>query len=252
MKEHDWRDMVLTFLPTLALTLPRQMYLVLVLAYLKLYALILLALEAILLMIVASFYFKNDRSKAIMGAIASIFGPCFRVDEMTKYYLATGLTSGIYSFLSMLLLPMYHVYEDTLFNSTVSEPPLLANNRTEIPLNGLTNYFENHHLFGMWYFLAVCMIWSISLASTVFLHFYMKLSFRLKISKALHLHLFRTSFFTPIWPTSELIWYPLTNGILANKDYYEKANGDAKKYLGKSILGYSLTAGYDDIVTVRK
>ena len=69
MKEHDWRDMVLTFLPTLALTLPRQMYLVLVLAYLKEYALILLSLEAILLMIVASFYLKNDKSKAIIGAI---------------------------------------------------------------------------------------------------------------------------------------------------------------------------------------
>ena len=79
MKESDLRDLALTIFPTLALTLPRQMYLVLILVYLKHYALIILVLELLILMIVASFYFKNDRSKAIMGAIASIFGPCFRV-----------------------------------------------------------------------------------------------------------------------------------------------------------------------------
>ena len=146
---------------------------------------------------------------------------------------------------------MYH-YGLHVYGGTVPEPPLLENNPTVIPVDGLKTYFETHHLFGLWYFLAVCIIWSISLASTVFLHFYMRMSFRHKISKALHLHLFRTTFFTPIWPTSELIWYPMLNGILASKDYYHGANNDAKEYLGKSILGYSLKAGYEDIATVRE
>ena len=89
IKEYDWRDLVLTFVPTLALTLPRQIYLVLLLSYMKQFALALIALEVLLLLTVAAFYSKADRSKAFIGAIASVFGPCFRVDEQTSYYLAT-------------------------------------------------------------------------------------------------------------------------------------------------------------------
>ena len=256
MKDSDWRDLILTFIPTMALTLPRQMYLVLILAYLKGYSLILIGLELMLLMLVASIYFKNDMSKAIIGAIASIFGPCFRVDELSNYYLATGLTSGLYSFLNMLLLPMYHyglhVYENTTFSGRVPEPLLMEKNCTEISVTGLSDFFDNHNLFGYWYYLGITLIWTISLLATWFLHAYMKLSFRYRLSKWIHLNICRTSLFNVIWPTADLIWYPLLNGVLSNKDYYEDVNEDAKEHLGISILGYCLKSGHQDIGKVRK
>ena len=248
--------MILTFIPTMALIFPRQMYLVLILSYLKQYAFIVIGMEVVLLMIVSSFYFKKDKSQAMIGAIASIFGPCFRVDEQTNFYLATGMTSGFYSFLSMLLLPMFHhwlhVYENTLFGGCVPEPLLLEKNCSEILVTGLENIFEEHYIFGPWYFLVICIMWSLSFMSTVFLHFYMRVMFRHRISKALHLQLFRSSFFTPIWPTSELIWYPILNGILANETYFYNENKRAEWFHGKSVLGYCLKAGYMDMATVRK
>ena len=256
IKEYDWRDLVLTFFPTLALTLPRQICLVLLLSYMKQFALALIALEALLLLTVAAFYSKADRSKAFIGAIASVFGPCFRVDEHTSYYLATGLTSGLCSFLNMLLLPFYHyglhVYEDTTFNGCVPENLLIEKNCTKISVTGLIDFFKNHNLFGYWYYLGITLTWTISLLATWFLHAYMKLSFRYRLSKWIHLNICRTSFFNVIWPTADLIWYPLLNGVLSNKDYYENVNKDAKKHLRKSILGYCLKSGHQDIGKARK
>ena len=254
IKEFDWRDLVLTFVPTLALTLPRQIYLVLLLSYMKEFALALIALEVLILLIVAAVYSKADRSKAFIGAIASVFGPCFRVDEQTSYYLATGLTSGIYSFLVMLFLPMcyygLHVYNDALFDGCVPEPLLFEKNCTLV--TNLTEFFEYHNLFGYWYYVGISMMWIVSLLATWFLHAYMKLSFRYQLSKWIHLNIFKTSFFNVIWPTADLIWYPFVNGIMSNKDYYEKANDEAIEYLDKSILGYCLKSGHQDIGKVRK
>ena len=254
IKEYDWRDLALTFVPTLALTLPRQIYLVLLLSYLKKFALALIALEVLILLCVAAVYSKADRSKAFIGAIASVFGPCFRVDEQTSYYLATGLTSGIYSFLVMLFLPMcyygLHVYKDALFDGCVPEPLLFEKNCTKV--TNLNEFFEYHNLFGYWYYLGITLIWTISLLATWFLHAYMKLSFRYRLSKWIHLNICRTSLFNVIWPTADLIWYPLLNGVLSNKDYYEDVNEDAKEHLGISILGYCLKSGHQDIGKVRK
>ena len=169
--------MTLTFLHTLALTLPRQLYLVFILAYLKRFSLILIGLEVLLLTILASFYWKYDKKKAMIGAIASLFGPCFRVDELTNFYLITGLTSGLYSFISMLLLPIYHyglhVYGVTLYKGTIPEPWLLEN--PEINVTNLDDLFESHCLFGYWYYVGITLMWTISLLATLFLHHYMKL-----------------------------------------------------------------------------
>lgn len=261
--------MVLTIFPTLAITAPRLVYLVLVLAYLKQYAIILIGLEVLVLMSVTAFYFKIDRNKAMMGSIASIFGPCFRLDELTNYYLVTSLTSGVYSFLSMLLLPIFRygllVYKDSLISGTFPEPSIIEKNCTvftvkfddfvtrsqliqkncmEIVITGLRDLFEHHDLFSYWYYVGTIIMWIVSLLATWFLHAYMKLSFRYQLSKWIHLNIFKTSFFNVIWPTADLIWYPFLNGVLTNKYYYENVDKDAKEYLGKSVLGYCLKSGH--------
>ena len=45
---------------------------------------------------------------------------------------------------------------------------------------------------------------------------------------------------------------PLLTQIKKPDGRHENANYDAKRRIGKSILGYSLKAGYEDIATVRK
>ena len=191
------------------------------------------------------FYSDGHAWMAILGAVSSLVAPCIIINDFSDFYLRTGLTSTIsYGVISIVLPIMvyYDVRSVLPIGSIVGyqeEFKLFIN--STLPMFNNEEFIFSHPFYQ--FVTALIILTMLSILIVSFFHLYIDTMFRLKVSSFINGNI--ASWFSPIWPSKDLVWLPFVNQILANPTEEELQKIDKRTLINfkSSLLEFCCESG---------
>ena len=190
------------------------------------------------------FYSDGHAWMAILGAVSSLFAPCIIINDFSDFYLRISLTSTISYGIILIVLPIL-VYYDVrsvlpIGSIGYQEEFKLFNNST-LPMFNNEELIFSHPFYQ--FITALTILTMLSIIVHIFFHQYIDVMFRLKVSSFIHDNI--ASWYSPIWPSKDLVWLPFVNQILANPTEEELQKIDKRTDMNfkSSLLEFCCESG---------
>ena len=199
------------------------------------------------------FYSDGHAWMAILGAVSSLVAPCIIINDFSDFYLRISLTSTIsYGIISIVLpiLVYYDVRSVLPIGSIGYQEEFKLFNNSTLPMFNNEELIFSHPFYQ--FITALTILTMLSIIILIFFHQYIDVMFRLKVSSFIHGNI--ASWFSPIWPSKDLVWLPFVNQILANPTEEELQKIDKRTDINfkSSLLEFCCESGNFSLTKVIK